>query len=77
MILHWCKMNNAQDWFRLDRSAFSIVSLDQQDDDGAYWRDKTPEQRMRAMEYLRRTAYGNPAAARLQRVLSVAELGED
>ena len=70
-------MTHADDWFRLDRSAFSVVPLDEQDDDGAYWHDKTPEERMRALEYLRRMAYGNAATARLQRVLSVAELGED
>jgi len=70
-------MTDARDWYRLDRSAFSVVSLDEQDDEGAYWADKTPEERMRALEYLRRMAYGDAATARLQRVLSVAELGED
>ena len=70
-------MTDANNWFRLDRSAFSVVSLDEQDDDGAYWHDKTPEERMRALEYLRRMAYRNAATARLQRVLSVAQLGED
>jgi len=59
-------MTDAQDWFRLDRSAFSVVSLDEQDDDGAYWHDKTPEERVRALEYLRRMAYGNAATAKLQ-----------
>jgi len=70
-------MTDAQDWYRLDRSAFSVVSLDEQDDDGAYWQSKTPEERMRALEYLRRMAYGDAATAKLQRVLSVAKLGED
>ncbi len=70
-------MTDARDWFRLDRSAFSVVSLDDQDDDGAYWRDKTPQERMRALEYLRRMAYGHAATARVQRVPSVAQLGED
>lgn len=70
-------MTDARDWYRLDRSAFSVVPLDEQDDEGAYWRTKTPEERMRALEYLRRMAYGDAATARLQRVLSVAELGED
>ena len=70
-------MTDASNWFRLDRSAFSVVSLDEQDDEGAYWSEKTPEERMLALEYLRRMAYGNAATARLQRVLSVAELGEE
>ena len=38
---------------------------------------KTPLERLRALEYLRRMAYGPAATARLQRVLSVAQLGED
>lgn len=70
-------MKDHHDWYRIDRSAFSVVSLDEQDDDGAYWQTKTPEERLRALEYLRRMAYGDAATARLQRVLSVAKLGED
>ncbi|GJQ25025.1 MAG: hypothetical protein HBSAPP02_00570 [Phycisphaerae bacterium] len=62
--------------YRLDRTAFSVVSLDEQDDEGLYWRGKSPDERLRALEYLRRMAYGNAATARLQRVLSVAQLGE-
>lgn len=45
-------MIDAREWYRLDRSAFSVVSLDEQDDEGAYWQSKTPEERMRALEYL-------------------------
>jgi hypothetical protein len=70
-------MADPGDAYRLDRSAFSIVPLDEQDDDGAYWQTRTPEERMRALEYMRRMAYGDAATARLQRVLSVARLGED
>jgi hypothetical protein len=70
-------MSEPQNWYRLDRTAFSVVTLEEQDDDGLYWQDKSPEERMRALEYLRRMAYGDAATARLQRVLSVAKLGED
>jgi hypothetical protein len=70
-------MDEPQSNFRLDRKAFAVVPLDQQDDDGAYWAGKSPQERMQALEYLRRMAYGTAATARLQRVLSVAELGED
>jgi hypothetical protein len=70
-------MSSAQDWYKLDRSAFSVVSLAEQDDEGAYWATRTPEERMRALEYLRRMAYGDAATGRLQRVLTVAQLGED
>ncbi|MEK6644913.1 MAG: hypothetical protein AABZ08_13505 [Planctomycetota bacterium] len=69
-------MSNPQD-YRLDRTAFSVVSLDEQDDDGRYWQTKTPEERMMALEYLRRMAYGNAATARIQRVLSVGRLDDD
>jgi hypothetical protein len=62
--------------FRLDRSVFSIGKFADQDDDGAYWRTQAPRDRLNALEYLRRMAYGSAASARLQRVLSVADLGE-
>jgi hypothetical protein len=63
--------------FVLDPSVFSVTTLAAQDDDGAYWRTRTPLERLVALEYLRRMAYGPAATARLQRVLSVAELGAD
>ncbi|MEK6703665.1 MAG: hypothetical protein AABZ53_15500 [Planctomycetota bacterium] len=63
--------------FRLDRTAFSVGWVADQDDDGAYWQTKTPLERLAATEYLRRMAYGPAASARLQRVLSFAQLGED
>jgi hypothetical protein len=62
--------------YRLDRTAFSVVPLAEQDDDGAYWQDKTPLERLMALEYMRRMAYGNAATARLQRVLIVARLDD-
>jgi hypothetical protein len=62
--------------FRLDRSAFSVGSL-AEDDDGEYWQAKTPHERMTALEYLRRMAYGPAATARIQMVLEVGLLGED
>jgi hypothetical protein len=70
-------MDEPRPTFRLDRKAFAVVRLDEQDDDGAYWADESPLERMQALEYLRRMAYGTAATARLQRVLSVAQLGED
>ncbi|MCW5775259.1 MAG: hypothetical protein KIS87_02265 [Phycisphaeraceae bacterium] len=62
--------------FRLDRSAFDTVSLRDQDDDGTYWRTRSPEERMKALEYLRRMAYGRAATERIRRVLSVARLSD-
>lgn len=63
--------------FRLDRTAFAVGTLAGQDDDGAFWRTKSPDERMAALEYLRRMAYGPAATARIQRVLEVVRLGED
>ncbi|GMU22750.1 MAG: hypothetical protein AMXMBFR13_28340 [Phycisphaerae bacterium] len=62
------------DEFRLDRSHFSVGSLDEPSDEKAFWLSKTPEERLRALEYLRQVAYGyDPATARLQRVLEIAQ----
>lgn len=60
--------------FRLDKTAFSVVSLHDDSDEKAYWQTRTGQERMEALEYLRRVAYGHAAAtARLQRVLEVVE----
>jgi hypothetical protein len=66
---------NLVDQVRLDRSAFQIGSLDDEDPDKAYWQTKSPQERMEALELLRQIIYGyDPATTRLQRVLEVAEL---
>ena len=66
---------NAVDQVRLDRSVFEVGSLDDEDPDKAYWRSKSPQERMEALELLRQVIYGyDPATTRLQRILEVAEL---
>jgi hypothetical protein len=59
---------------RLDKSAFSVVLLhEQEEQERHYWLDKTPHERLEALEQTRRLLYGHAAAtARLQRVLEVA-----
>jgi hypothetical protein len=62
------------DGFKIDKTAFSIVSLHEQDalEETRYWLSKTPQERWAAVEYLRQLAYGyDPARTRLQRVLAV------
>ena len=61
---------------RLDRTALSVCRLDEQDRlDAEYWRSKTPTERLIALEQTRRLLYGyDPATARLQRVLEIAQL---
>lgn len=60
---------------RLDRAAFSVFSSFEEADrqDREYWLSRTPYERLQYMELLRRINYGSAAAARLQRVLEIAE----
>jgi hypothetical protein len=58
---------------KLDRSAFSVAALTDESDEKAWWIARTPEERLRQMEILRRINYGNRATARLQRVLEITE----
>lgn len=66
-------MNNSK--FKVDRGVFSVVSLDEQDDEERrYWRSKSPHERLLAVETTRQVLYGyDPASARLQRVLEISE----
>jgi hypothetical protein len=59
--------------FRVDRTAISFGTLEDEGDDRAYWQAKTPEERLIACEVMRRIIYGYDATARLQRVLEVVE----
>jgi hypothetical protein len=58
----------------LDRSAFAAFSSFAEADaaDKAYWLSRTPHERLRHMETLRRMNYGSRATERLQRVLEFA-----
>ncbi len=57
---------------RVDRSAFSVVSLRQPSEDKEYWATKSRAERLAALELLRQVLYDyDPATARLQRVLTV------
>jgi hypothetical protein len=60
---------------RLDKTAFSISTLEQNDEDEkAYWLSKTPYERLDAVETMRQIIYGyDPATTRLQRVLEVTQ----
>ena len=59
---------------RLDRTAFSIGRLDSDSDEKEYWLSRSPDERLRAVEFLRQVAYGyDPATERLQRFLEVVK----
>jgi hypothetical protein len=59
---------------RLDRTSFSIRGLYEESDEPGYWAKKTPQERLEALEQMRQILYGyDPAATRLQRVLTVTQ----
>jgi len=61
--------------FRVDKTAFSIVSLHDESDEKEYWRSKTCYERLQAVELQRQVIYGYKSAAqRFQRLLEIAEL---
>ncbi|MCP4344632.1 MAG: hypothetical protein GY795_03775 [Desulfobacterales bacterium] len=60
---------------RMDKTAFSVSSLDDESDEKQYWLSKTPTERIHAVEMLRQMLYGyDPLTARLQRFFEIAEL---
>jgi hypothetical protein len=62
---------------KLDRTHFSVAKLSDSDEK-AYWLSKSPAERLEAVELMRQMIYGyDPTRTRLQRVLTVAALGED
>jgi hypothetical protein len=64
----------SEESLKLDRNAFSVTTLQEQDKDIEYWKSKTPEERMLAVEFLRQLNYNyDPATERLQRVFEFAE----
>ncbi|MGQ9651237.1 MAG: hypothetical protein ACUVXJ_14100 [Phycisphaerae bacterium] len=65
------------DEYRLDRTKFSVGSIDEPSDEKTFWLSQTPAEHLRALEYLRQVAYGHdPVATRLQRILEVAQREE-
>ena len=58
---------------KIDKKFFSVGSLSDQSDDKDYWFAKSPIERMRHIEVLRRLNYGHGATTRLQRVFEITE----
>jgi hypothetical protein len=58
---------------RVDRTAFSVFDSFEEADaaDAAYWRSRTPAERMAHLELLRRINYGDRATGRIERVLVI------
>jgi len=66
---------NTNSFPKLDKTAFSVVSLEEADSDEVeYWLSKTPYERLDALETLRQIFYGyDPTTIRFQRVLEITE----
>lgn len=63
----------ASDEWTVDRTAFAVVALDEEQDERTWWWSRTPEERLCYLETLRRINYGDQASGRLQRILEVVE----
>lgn len=46
------------DTMRIDKTVFSIGTLEEQGDDRAYWASKSPAERLQALEFMRQVMYG-------------------
>ena len=59
---------------KIQRDVFEIVDLHNADDSD-YWRDRSPIERIEAIEFMRKVMFSyDRVSERLQRVLTVAEL---
>ena len=65
------------DFPKMAKDVYTVASLTDASDEKEFWRTKTPQQRLEALENLRRIVYGDvQSTARLQRVLEIAQLPE-
>lgn len=61
--------------FEFDKHAVEICSLGEEGNDLEFWLSRTPEERISAVEHLRRMMYGyDPATARMERILEIDDL---
>lgn len=68
-------MSELTDKYKIDRNAFSVVELGDESDTREYWRSRTPEERLQAVEFLRQMVYGDDlATSRIERVIEVVDL---
>ncbi len=69
---------NDKNLYRMDKTAFSVISLSEKSSDREYWLSKTPQERLAALELMRQINYGyDPATDQLERVLEIVELPPD
>jgi len=59
---------------KMRKDVFKVSNVFEESDEKAYWLSKSPEERLEAVEIMRRILYGyNPSSTRLQRVIEVAQ----
>ena len=62
---------------KIKRNAFEVVDI-HESDDTAYWRGRSHQDRIEAIEVMRRAMFGHDRVSeRLQRIFTIAELKED
>ena len=60
---------------RINKKIFTIRNLYEDQNDLLYWLEKTPQDRISAIEMMRRINYGNDISTRrLQRLFKITEL---
>lgn len=62
--------------YKLDKTALSVGNVHNQDplQETRFWLSKPPQERWKAVEFLRQVAYAyDPATTRLQRVLTITQ----
>jgi hypothetical protein len=69
------KKKRYDEWPKLAKTAFSVSTLKQNDDDEkAYWLSKTPYERLEAVEIMRQIIYNyDPATTRIEKVLEITQ----
>lgn len=61
------------DW-KMDKTAFSVGTFGDENDEPAFWRRATIEQRLDGLEFMRQVCYGyDPNTTRLQRHIEFVE----
>jgi hypothetical protein len=59
--------------FKMDKSHIEFVNEFDNKSDKNFWKTKTPEERLQALEFLRQQSYDKNASSRLQRVIEFTE----
>jgi len=68
------KLRTPLDALRMDKTAFSVISLKDAGNDKEFWRTQSPAARLQALELMRQVMYGyDPISDRVERVFTVIE----